>query len=82
MNRFLAIALAALLLLGTVPVAGAAPAVTSCTTQISNRTIDGDLVVPAGQTCDLENVTVIGNVHVGTGASLVVQYLASGQTFT
>lgn len=38
-------------------------------------------MVPAGQTCDLENVTVIGNVHVGTGASLFVQYNASGQTF-
>jgi hypothetical protein len=33
-------------------------------------TVNGNLVVPPGQTCTLTNVTVTGNVQVGAGATL------------
>jgi hypothetical protein len=58
---------------GTVPAARAAD--TPCTTTISSgTTINGNLVVPAGDnTCTLKNVTVTGNVQVGKGASLTVE---------
>jgi hypothetical protein len=76
MIRFIFAALG--ILLGTVPVARVA--VTSCTTTISDKRIDGDLVVPAGKTCDLEDVTVTGNVHVGKGAYFFAQYMKTGST--
>jgi hypothetical protein len=51
-----------------------------CTGTISDgSTINGNLVVPANATCTLDNVTVTGNVGVGTGALLNVSP-ASGQT--
>ena len=79
MIRFTIVTLAALsFLLGSVPAADAG-SVTSCTTTISDKTIDGDLVVPDGKTCDLENVTVTGNVHVGKHAIFFTQ-LTSGST--
>jgi hypothetical protein len=73
MKRFAITPLAALgILAGTVPAARAAD--TPCTTDISSgTTINGNLVVPAGASCTLENVTVTGNVQVGKGASLTVE---------
>jgi hypothetical protein len=48
---------------------------------ISSGTINGTLVVPAGATCQLANVTVTGNVQVGKGATLIVEP-SPGQTVT
>jgi hypothetical protein len=67
-------------LLAAVPVANAQN--TQCTGTISDgSTINGSLVVPADATCSLLNVTVEGNVQVGTGATLSVSPL-TGQTVT
>ena len=66
-------------LVATVPVANAQNTF-QCTGTISDgSTINGNLVVPANATCTLDNVTVTGNVGVGTGALLNVTP-ASGQT--
>jgi hypothetical protein len=71
MKHFAITPLAALgILAGTVPAARAADA--PCTTTISSGTINGNLTVPAGNSCTLVNVTVTGNVQVGKGASLNV----------
>jgi hypothetical protein len=79
MKRFAITPLAALgILAGAMPAARAAD--TTCTGLIpSGATINGNLVVPAGNTCTLANVTVTGNVQVGKGASLTVEPL-TGQT--
>jgi len=62
MKRFAITPLAALgILAGTVPAARAAD--TTCTTPISSGTINGNLVVPAGASCE----------QVGKGASLIVE---------
>jgi hypothetical protein len=73
MKRLTITTLAALgILVGNMPLARAAD--TSCTTTISTGgTINGNLVVPAGANCTLNNVTVTGNVEVGKGASLSVE---------
>jgi hypothetical protein len=63
-------------LLGSVPAA----AVTSCTTTISDKRIDGDVIVPAGKKCDLEGVDVIGNVHVGKGSSFLADVSSAAPT--
>jgi hypothetical protein len=79
MKRFAITPFAALgILAGAVPAARAAD--TPCTTTISG-TINDNLVVPAGNSCTLANVTVTGNVLVGTGASLLVEP-NPGQTVT
>ena len=45
---------------------------TSCTGSLVGETINGNLVVPDGETCSLTNVRVTGNVLVRTGATLVM----------
>jgi hypothetical protein len=81
MKRFAITALAALgILAGTVPAARAADA-TCPPNPATGATINGNLVVPAGNTCQLQNVTVTGNVQVGKGASLLVEPV-TGQTVT
>jgi predicted acyltransferase (DUF342 family) len=46
---------------------------TSCTGSLSGQTINGNLVVPDGASCRIgDNVSVTGNVLVGTGAFLRV----------
>lgn len=78
--RLLAIAmLAAGILGGTVPAVAGAP-LTSCSTILTDKTIDGDLIVPPGKGCELDGVTVIGNVHVGIGSSFFMQISATGST--
>ncbi|MBV8089903.1 MAG: hypothetical protein JO139_10085 [Alphaproteobacteria bacterium] len=58
--------------LATVP-AGHAQNAFQCSETISDgRTINGSVVVPANRICTLTNVTVVGNVQVGTGADLNV----------
>ena len=67
-------------LIGLLTSASAIAAPTSCTTILSDKTIDGDLIVPAGKGCELDGVTVIGNVHVGIGASFFTQISSAGRT--
>lgn len=51
---------------------------TTCVGSGGEVTVPGDLVVPAGQACDLSGTTVDGNVRVAKGADLV----AEGATVT
>jgi hypothetical protein len=57
-------------------VAAAGPAradlVTSCTGTASGVTVPGDLFVPAGQSCELTDVTVTGNTTVRADANLIL----------
>lgn len=77
MTRLVAAMLPALgILLGTMPVANAE----TCNTTISDKTINANVVVPAGATCDLENVIVTGSVRVEKGAFFLVQISSSGST--
>jgi hypothetical protein len=76
MKHFVSAALAAFGIgLAALPAAGAD---TTCTTTLSNGTINGNLVVPNGNNCSLTNETVTGNVTVGTGASLTVDAATIG----
>ncbi len=59
------------ILLGVVPIASAQNI--QCTGAIQGTTIDGNLTVPTNANCTLLDVTVNGNVRVGTGASLRVE---------
>ncbi|MGI8416391.1 MAG: hypothetical protein ACR2P2_09360 [Nakamurella sp.] len=62
-------------------VAAAVPAqaalTTSCVGTARNVTVPGDLVVPAGKSCDLKNVVVNGQTTVRSDANLVT----TGSTF-
>jgi len=66
---------------GVVAVAGPATSAPALTTRCSGTaggiTITGDLVVPAGASCDLTDVTVTGSTRVAAGGDLVVE----GTTF-
>jgi hypothetical protein len=44
----------------------------TCSGSLSNTTVKGNVVVPAGATCTLTDVKVAGNVTTGTGATLDV----------
>lgn len=44
---------------------------THCNGHAAGVTVPGDLLVPAGKACSLEDVTVTGNVRVAAGADLV-----------
>ena len=55
---------------GTIPLALAAS--TPCTTTLTGA-IAGDVVVPSGASCTLDDVTVTGDVIVQAGASLYVR---------
>jgi hypothetical protein len=60
-----AIAMTLGMLIGAAPIASAQS--TQCIGSIADgRTIDGNLIVPLNATCELDNVTVGGNVKVGT----------------
>jgi hypothetical protein len=78
MTRHTVAALAALTVVATASVVGAAaPAakadlVTHCVGTGGPVTVPNDLLVPAGQSCSLEGTTVTGNVQVAAGANLVV----------
>lgn len=50
----------------------ARPARTACVGDLSDQTIDGDLIVPARETCTLINVTVRGSVRVDERSGLEV----------
>ncbi|WP_147918464.1 hypothetical protein [Ruania zhangjianzhongii] len=54
---------------------GSAPAqaalTTHCVGEGGEVTVPGDLVVPQGEACSLENTTINGNVRVSAGADLV-----------
>lgn len=44
---------------------------THCVGHASGVTVPGDLLVPAGKACSLEDITVTGNVRVAAGGDLV-----------
>jgi hypothetical protein len=56
--------------------------VTSCTGTASDVTIPGDLFVPAGESCELTNVTVTGNTTVRADADLILTDVALNGTLT
>jgi hypothetical protein len=73
MPRIVLIVLVALALSLGGPLAPAAHAATTdCTSHLTLTTINGSLVVPAGQACRLSNVTVTGNVKVESGATIAI----------
>jgi hypothetical protein len=78
MPRHTVAALAALTVVATASVVGAAaPAaradlVTHCIGIGGPVTVPNDLFVPAGESCELAGTTVTGNVQVAAGANLVV----------
>ena len=60
MKRYtITVFVAAGMLLGAAAFAGAD---TICSSLISNTTINGDLVVPSGKSCELDGVVVLRNV--------------------
>ncbi len=67
-------------------VAAAGPAraglVTSCTGTASDVTVPGDLFVPAGESCELIDVTVTGNTTVRADANLILTTSTLGGTLT
>lgn len=56
--------------LGLAAPAAARPAPTTCTGELADLTIPGDLIVPAGENCTLINVTVHGDARVHEGSTL------------
>jgi hypothetical protein len=73
MNQFATTMLAFGIMLAALP---AARADTSCTGPLQG-VISGNVFVPDGATCQLDNATVTGNVLVGAGATLAVGVLGS-----
>jgi len=70
----IAIATALGFMLDTAPIANAKNAFQCNGLDISDgRTINGDLIVPAGAGCTLRSVTVLGNVRVAKRATLLVE---------
>jgi hypothetical protein len=63
-------AVAALATLGIVLATGAHAQVTSCSGVLSGTTVHRNLVVPNGATCVLHDLTVVGNILIGTNAIL------------
>lgn len=57
-----------------------AEAATSCSGIMSNKTINGDLLVSTGKACELDGVIVFGSVHVERGGFFFVQISGGGQT--
>jgi hypothetical protein len=68
------VALAAALV-AALPASAASAGTTTCTGPMTSgvldqsRTIEGDVVVPAGASCALDNIVIDGNLSVGFGAS-------------
>lgn len=68
--KWLVLSLTLALSMGLVAPAEAHPARTICRGELDNQHIAGDLIVPAGETCQLINVTVLGDVRVNQRAGL------------
>jgi predicted acyltransferase (DUF342 family) len=69
LNHFTTTILACGIMVAALPAARAAD--TTCPPNPGiNATVNGNLIVPAGQTCALDAVTVTGNVQVQTNATL------------
>jgi hypothetical protein len=63
-------------MVGALLVAATAPAAAAdrtCEGDIGPEAVDGDVVVPDGATCGLDDVTVSGSIRVGDGATVVVR---------
>jgi hypothetical protein len=71
MNHFTTTMLACGIMLAALPPARADS--TTCPPNQSGSTVNGNLIVPAGQNCQLSGVTVTGNVLVQTNATLNIQ---------
>ena len=73
MKKRLASVLVGGLVLAGVGVMGPAQAAltTHCVGNAAGVTVPGDLVVPRGEACSLDDVTITGNVRVAAGADLV-----------
>jgi hypothetical protein len=68
MNHFTTTMLACGIMVAALPTARAAD--TTCPPNLVNTTVNGNLIVPAGQGCSMTGVTVTGNVQVQTNAVL------------
>jgi hypothetical protein len=68
MNHFTTTMLVCGIMLAALPTARAAD--TTCPPNLANTTVNGNLIVPAGQHCLVIGVTVTGNAQVQTNATL------------
>jgi hypothetical protein len=78
LNHFTTTMLAFGIMVAALPTARAAD--TNCTSNLFNTTVNGNLIVPAGQSCQLIAVTVTGNVQVQTNALLTILFSAGPTT--
>jgi hypothetical protein len=85
-HRFPTLALATALAAAATTFLVAEPAVaglvTSCTGTAADVTVPNDLFVPAGQSCELTNVTINGNTTVRAGANLILNTSQLNGTLT
>jgi hypothetical protein len=70
--RWLILSLTLILSAGFAAPVSAYPASISCAGVFSNLTIPGDLIVPEGEYCELNSVTVLGDAQVGRRSTLAV----------
>lgn len=70
--RWLVLSLTVIVSAGLVTPVSARSASTHCSDTLSNQTIAGDLLVPEGEYCELNNVTVLGDTRVGRRSTFAV----------
>jgi hypothetical protein len=70
--RWLILSLTLILSAGLAAPVSAHPASTTCAGVFSNRTIPGDLIVPEGEYCELNGVTVLGDAQVGRRSTFAI----------
>jgi hypothetical protein len=70
--RWLILSLTLILSAGLAAPVLARPAPISCAGELSNLTIPGDLIVPEGEYCELNSMTVLGDARVGRRSTLAV----------
>ena len=70
--RWLILSLTLILSAGLAAPVSAGPASISCAGELSNQTIPGDLIVPEGEYCELNSVTVLGDAQVGRRSTLAL----------
>jgi hypothetical protein len=66
MNHFTTTMLVCGIMVAVLPAA----ADTTCPPNLNNTTVNGNVIVPAGQSCFMQGATVTGNVQVQTNAAL------------
>ena len=70
--RWLILSLTLFLSAGLAAPVSASQASISCAGELSSLTIPGDLIVPEGEYCELNSVTVLGDAQVGRRSTLAV----------